>query len=244
MIRKIFNAENPFWQIMNTVFDLFVLNTLWLVFCIPVITIGPSTTAAFYALIQRARGEQKEIHKDFLQSFKQNLKQGIVIGLILTLTGSFLLLDMYLCRKTGKGIYTFFLFFFAVIFIVWAMVTLYAYPLLAKFERKTKEIFIWAFTMAFSNIGSTLTMLFVIAAGLWLIHILPGLIFIMFGLMGQYCAMIFAGIFKPYLPKPWRNDETDSPSPTDTYADFDEAYFYGYDPEEMQKLLDEGKENE
>ncbi|MBQ6393347.1 MAG: DUF624 domain-containing protein, partial [Eubacterium sp.] len=51
MFKKVFNADNPFWQIMDTVFDLFVLNTLWLVFCIPVITIGPSTTAAFYALI-------------------------------------------------------------------------------------------------------------------------------------------------------------------------------------------------
>ena len=112
MFKKVFNADNPFWQIMDTVFDLFVLNTLWLVFCIPVITIGTSTTAAFYALIQRARGEGGEIHKDFFQSFKQNLKQGIVIGLILTLTGGFLLTDMWLCRASGKGIFTFFLFFF------------------------------------------------------------------------------------------------------------------------------------
>ena len=251
MFKKVFNADNPFWQIMDTVFDLFVLNTLWLILCIPVITIGPSTTAAFYALIQRARGEGGEIHKDFFQSFKQNLKQGIIMGLIITLTGGFLLTDMWLCRVSGRGIYTFFLFFFGVLFIVWAMTALYSFPLLAKFERKIKEIFIWAFTLAFKNIGSTLIMLFVIAAGLWLCHILPGLIFIMFGLIGHYCAMIFAGIFKPYLPKPFTDSEFedyDDSSRPDPYADFDEASFYGYDPEEMQKLMDEandeGKKNE
>ena len=247
MIKKIFNADNPFWQMMNTVFDLFILNTLWLLCCIPVITIGPSTTAAFYALIQRARGEETEIHKDFFRSFRQNLKQGIVMGLILTLTGTFLWLDMFLCRKSGTGIYSFFLFFFAVIFLAWAMTALYSCALLAKFDRKTREIFLWAFTLSIKNIGSTLIMLFVIGAGLWLCHILPGLLFIMFGLTGQYCAMIFAGIFKPWLPKPWRADEAgDGPAEGsgNVYADFDEASFYGYDPEEMQKLIDEGKNDE
>ena len=73
----------------------------------------------------------------------------------------------------------------------------------------------------------------------------------MFGLIGQYCAMIFAGIFKPYLPKPFTDSEFedyDDSSRPDPYADFDEASFYGYDPEEMQKLMDEandeGKKNE
>ena len=31
MIKKIFNVKNPFWQSMNTIFDLFILNTLFVI---------------------------------------------------------------------------------------------------------------------------------------------------------------------------------------------------------------------
>ena len=203
MFNKLFNVKNPFWQSMSTIFDLFILNILWLLCCIPIVTIGLSTTAAFYALIQRARQEDTMIYQDFFHSFKQNLKPGLILGILLTLVGGFLGFDIYLCKVSGTGIFTFFMFFFGILFLFWAFTTLYAYPILAKFERKTIQILIWAFTLSIQNIGMTLMMMFVVIAGIWACHIIPGLIFIMFGLVAQFCATIFASIFKPYLPKPW-----------------------------------------
>ena len=249
MWNKVFDVHNPFWQSMGTVFDLFILNTIWLICCIPVVTIGPATTAACYALIQRARREDISITKDFFHSFRENLKQGILLGLLITLTGAFLAFDIYLCRRSGTGIYTFFMVFFGIVFIFWAFTALYSFPLLAKFERKNTEIIIWAFTLSIKNLSMTLTMLFVIIAGIWGCHIIPGLIFIVPGLCTQFCATIFASILKPFLPKPFWMEDSDSspvssPAKDNTYADFDEAAFYGYDPSEVEKLLNEGKKKE
>ena len=50
---KFFKMDNPLWEAMGRLFDIFVLNVLWLVCCLPVFTIGPSTTAVFYAMIDR-----------------------------------------------------------------------------------------------------------------------------------------------------------------------------------------------
>ena len=247
MLNKVFNVQNPFWQFMSVIFDLFLLNIMWLISCIPLITIGPATTAAFYTLIQRERKEDTSLWKDYVHSFKTNLRQGMLIGILVTLLGAFLALDIYMCRISGHGIYTFFMFFFGIIFIFWAITSLYIFPILAKFERKTKDIFIWAFTLSIKNITSTFTMMLVIVAGLWMCHILPGLIFIMFGLIFQYCATVCTGIFKPYLPKPWYLEDPDYQAehnikPDQTYSDFDEASFYGYDPKEVEKLLHEDSE--
>lgn len=244
-VEKIFNVKNPFMQSMGTVFDLFVLNIMWVVCCIPIVTIGPATTAAFYVLIQRARNEHGYMWKDFLRSFKTNLKQGILLGLLLTAVGGFLAFDVYLCRISGTGIYSFFLFFFAVFFIFWAMTTLYAFPILAKFERSIKEILIWAFTLSIKNILMTLMMLFTIVVGLYMCHALPGLLFIMFGLLFQFCSTIFAAIFKPFLPVPdYLQDETGAydfnPKPVatpDEAAIADEAAMMGIDVEDYKKLF-------
>ncbi|MDO4942979.1 MAG: YesL family protein [Lachnospiraceae bacterium] len=224
MLNKIFNSDNPFWQSMNTVFDLFVVNTLWLICCIPIVTIGPATVALFYALILRAQGLDGYISRDFFRSLKQNLKQGIILGLIVTLTGAFLAFDMYLCYKSGRGIFTFFLFFFGVLFVFWAFTSLYAFPILARFERKTSEILVWAFTLSIKNLPMTVMMLFVTIAGLWLCHILPALIFIIFALIVQFCAPVMASIFKPFIPvEEDEFDQYDEPKHTETkdYMDYD-----------------------
>jgi uncharacterized membrane protein YesL len=199
-LNKLFNLENPFWQAMGNIFDLFVLNVLWLLCCIPIVTIGPSTCAFYYVLIDLVRNEEPPIAKTFFRSFRQNLKQGILLGLLLTAIGVFLGIDIYLCRHSGTGIYTFFMVFFSVIFLFWAFVTLYAFPLLAKFEKSIKEILIWAFSLSIKNAGKTLLMLFAFVIAIWACHILTGLIFIAFGVAAEFQAALLASILSPYLP--------------------------------------------
>ena len=48
---KLFNYDSPFWSFMSRLADLIILNLLWIVFCIPVVTIGASTTAMYLSLI-------------------------------------------------------------------------------------------------------------------------------------------------------------------------------------------------
>lgn len=200
MYDKIFNSDNPFWRGMGRIFDVFELNVLWLLCCIPIFTIGPSTTAFFYAMINLIRGEEGYLHKDFFRSFRQNFKQSTLVGLALMAVGGFLAVDVYIAHKSGTGIYTFLMVFFAIIFLLWAFVTLYTFPLLAKFENSTKNTLIFAFTLSIRHFPQTLLMLLVLVVGLWLCHLLPGLILIAFGLVVEFQSTLLAAILKPYLP--------------------------------------------
>lgn len=218
---KLFKADNPFWNAMGRVFDVFVLNTLWLIFCIPVFTAGPATTALFYSLFGIIRGDGGYPSRDFWKSFRQNFRQGIRLGIPMTLIGAFLAFDIFLCRKSSGSIFSFFLFFFIIIFIVWLAIALYAFPILAKFERKNTEILIWAFTLCIRHFVRTIGMLLTLAVGLWLCHILHGLIFIAFGLIAETVTALLAPVLAPYLPAPYIEDdeipaeEKDTPNGTD-----------------------------
>lgn len=200
MMDKLFNADTPFWQAMERIFDVFVLNSLWLLCCLPIFTIGPSTTAFYYAMINMVRGEETSVSKDFFRSFKQNFKQGLFLGIPITAIGAFLLVDIRMCYHAGTGIYTFFMVFFAAIFLFWAFITLYSFTLLAKFEKKNQEIVTWAFVLSIKHIGHTLLMLAIVVCGIWVCHILPGLIFIVPGLVVEFHAVLMSSVLKPYLP--------------------------------------------
>lgn len=206
MWNKVFNAKNPFWMSMGTVFDLFVMNLVWLISCIPIVTIGPATCALFYALIERVQEHGSYITYDYRRSFKRNFKQAMKLGVGFTLVICFLLLDMYLCYHAGRGIFSFFLFFFAALLFFVVITALYAFPLLAKFERSNKEILIWAFTLSIKNFPLTLAMVIAVTILMWLIHIIPALIFISFGMSAQFIATIMATIFRPFYPKVEEDD--------------------------------------
>lgn len=220
-MNKLFDANNPFWQAMGRVFDAFILNTLWLLCCLPLFTIGPSTTALFYGMLGIVRGDGGYPSKDFFKSLKQNFKQGILLGVPLTLVGAFLALDIYLCYHGGGGIYNFFLFFFIVLFILWLSITLYIFPLLAKFERSSKELLIWAFTLCIKHFLQTLFMIVTLIIGLWFCHIIPGLIFIAFGLIAETQSGILASIFAPYLPAPYESESEEISDEPDSEAFMD-----------------------
>ena len=195
-MERFFNQENPFWNGMERIFDVFVLNLLWLLCCLPVITIGPATTAFYYAQISLERGESGYVSHDFFRSFRQ----GLSLGVPLTAVGAFLAFDIFLCYRSGTGIYTFFMVFFAVIFLFWSFTTLYAFPLLARFDKTNTELLIMAFTLSIRNLGRTLLMMAELIIALWACHILSGLILIAFGLTGWVHASPLAAGLKPYLP--------------------------------------------
>lgn len=207
MFDKLFNQDTPFWNGMGRIFDVFVLNSLWLLCCLPLFTIGPSTTALYYAMINMVRGEEHSVSRDFFHSFRQNFKQGILLGLLLTAVDAFLFVDISMCYHAGTGVYTFFMVFFAVIFLFCVFITLYSFPLLSKFEKKNIEILIWAFTLSIRNLWRTLLTIAALVIGIWIFHLLPGLIFIIPGLIAEFQTALMIPVLKPYLPDLYMEDE-------------------------------------
>ena len=76
---KFFNVDNPVWRFVGNLADFFVLSVLWAVCCLPVVTIGASTTALYYVTMKMARNREGELIPSFFASFRQNLRQGIAL---------------------------------------------------------------------------------------------------------------------------------------------------------------------
>ena len=56
-MNKIFNPDSRFMQVMNKFADIMLLNVITLLCYIPIITIGPATTAMHYVLLKLFRNE-------------------------------------------------------------------------------------------------------------------------------------------------------------------------------------------
>ena len=67
---------------LRVLFDLMVLNILWLICSLPVVTIGASSSALCSVSLKLARGEPVATFQSFFEALKRNLVQALLLGLI------------------------------------------------------------------------------------------------------------------------------------------------------------------
>ena len=212
---KIFDMNNPVWQFIGKLVDAFVLHILWLVCSLPIVTIGASTTALYYAMMKDVADEDPHYIKSFFRSFKQNLKQGIVMGLIFLIVSTLLALALrFYFMQTG----TFYVIargvsiFMAVVII---FVLQYAYALLARFENTTMKLIQNAFFMSIRHLGWSIVMTFIFAAVYFVIfflNFLP-LLFLGYGLVVYLDSYILNRILKPYIKTALGDDGEEEKDP-------------------------------
>lgn len=161
---RFFNMDNKFFTFMSRVADLIILNILCIVCCIPIVTIGPSISAMFYVTLKMVRNEESYIVRGFFKSFKQNLKQGIIINLIMLAAGVLLAIDISICRGTAGNLGKALIVVFLMILVVYLMLFMYIYPVLAKFYNTIKNTFTNAFLMSIRHLPYTALMIVISAA--------------------------------------------------------------------------------
>lgn len=163
-MNHIFHIDNPFFRFMGNVADLVILNFLFLICCIPIVTIGASFTAAYYVALKKVRGEESYIARSFFHSFKQNFRQSTIIWLIFLFLGILLSFDFQIINTLEGSVSVIlnYLMIVAVLFSI--MIFLYVFPVLARFYNPIKITLKNALLMAVRHLPYTILM-FGITAG-------------------------------------------------------------------------------
>ena len=155
---KLFNMDNKFFSFMGRAADLFMLNVVFVICCLPVVTIGASLTALHYVTLKMARNEESYIIRSFFKSFKQNFKQSTIINLIMLLIAGVLYFDTNIVRQMGGSMSKVLYIIFIALGIIYLAVFLYIYPVLAKFYNSVKNTFRNAFLMSIMHLPYTILM--------------------------------------------------------------------------------------
>lgn len=92
-----FGLDGKFFRGLTKAGDFLILGLITVIFCIPVITIGASLTATFYAGMKLVKDEENYVFKDFWKSFKTNFVQGLLVELIMGVIGLLLFFDIRAC---------------------------------------------------------------------------------------------------------------------------------------------------
>ena len=205
-----FSMDNKFFTFMGRIADLCILNIICLICCIPIVTAGASITAMYYVTLKMVRNEEAYIVRSFFKSFKENFKQATVINLILIVVGVILYLDMHVAKAMPGSAGQIFHVIFVAFAIVYFVLTLYVYPVLARFYNSTGNTIKNALLMSIRHLPYTVVMVLIELCPLLLLFVksfrLQSTLFILFLMVGfgliAYCNSFFlAKIFDNYMPE-------------------------------------------
>ena len=86
-------AQSPFFQFMGLLGDVVLLNLAWLIGCLPLVTIGASTCAAFSVAGKMAADESYSVFADYRAAFKRDWKQATLLWLAFAAVGAVIVAD-------------------------------------------------------------------------------------------------------------------------------------------------------
>lgn len=153
-------------RILTHIFDFILLNILWLLTSIPIVTLGAATAALYSVMMSVVEKKEGYIIKDYWKAFCRNFKQSTVVWILLLFLGACLWFDLTLIgvvpglfRQIGKVV-------LGAVLIFYFMECIFVFPLIAKFENSTGNMIKNALLIPVSRLPYALMILFMTGAAI------------------------------------------------------------------------------
>lgn len=160
-------TDNVVMRALGKIGDMICLNVMWVICCIPIITIGASTTAMYTVMLRMVKNEEGYIFRGFLKAFKSNFKQSTLIWLILLLLGIVWTVDFRVAGfMPGMAGIILSAIFLALGFILLS-VMIYIFPLTARYENGIKATFKNALILTVAKLPYTFLMVAIVVAAVF-----------------------------------------------------------------------------
>lgn len=194
---------------LSKIGDMFILNVMYILGCIPIITIGASTTALYYTTLKMTENNESYVWRDYWKAFKLNLKQATVIWLIVFVSWAVIVLDFLIAGGLSMQLGTVVAIGIVIVAIFLGILSLYVFPLLAKFDNTVVRTMKNAVLIAIRHLPSTILIALIHAAPLLVAFasieaFLKGFIVIMLFAASPLAYLeskLFIKIFCRYYPK-------------------------------------------
>lgn len=152
---KKFGIDNPFFGFMSRIGDIIVLNLLFVITCLPVVTVGMSLSAMYRVTLRMARKESNYVAREYFRACKEDWKKSTVIWIILLAVGALLVFDIMVGERMWDALNV----AVGALLFVWGMMFTYVFAVAARFENTVKNTMKNAMYMAVRHFPSTIIML-------------------------------------------------------------------------------------
>lgn len=169
IVNSFMNSPDPFAKFLRQLGRIFVINFLFLVCSIPVVTTGAALTAAHKVMMDMANDSESHVVRTFFDAFKENFKVSTLVWLIVLAAAAVIFIDFALVNSFFAST-KFMNVFLTIMAVAIGGIFVYVFPLIARYENKVSEYLRNAAVFAVFKFHRTIAMV--------AIHSIPILLFL------------------------------------------------------------------
>lgn len=157
---NIFNSDGWFSRFFGTLGDIIIVNILFILCSIPIVTMGASMSAMYFTLLKKQRtGENGGVVKLFFKGFKDNFKQSTISWLLFLLISFIFTLDFNLFGKGGPQENKLMYYTSVVLMILTCFIAIYLFPVISAFKNTLKNLLLQSIYLAAKNFIFTIVIM-------------------------------------------------------------------------------------
>lgn len=178
------------------------LGFLWILCSLPIITIGASSTALYYAMVKCIKKGDGYIAKEFFRSFRMNLIPGTILWVLIAAATFAMHLNIgILIKETDGKVGLFFICVYAITSIYILAASCYIFPALSRFDMNVGWFVKIGLYMVVRYFGTTLALLLVLVCAMGLIWKIPMLMFFLPGPVAFVMSDFLERVLKKHEPQ-------------------------------------------
>lgn len=213
-MRQIFSYDGPLMSALTRIGDCICLSVLWIVFSLPVITLGASTTALYAAAYHCVRKNEDGLWHAFWGAFREEWKRSTLTGLIALALIALLTADVFLFRSfklEGRPIGE----LYYVILVLWCLAVTWAVYLAAYTARVSGSVWQtirFGYLLMILHPLRAMSVLVMVIAGLFLALLAPILLLVAPAAVMAICTFPMEKTFQTHTEGPNHTEQLEETS--------------------------------
>lgn len=198
---NLLSPNSPLGRWLAFLLDAILIGLAWAICSLPVVTMGAANAALCRVALNWMRTRDGCTLTDFFRAFRGNFRKATAIWLVLLPLLALLLLNGYLVWFTELQLPAFLQWMFFVEAAVWMAWADYSFMLQAVFENTVGRTLGNAIRFVAGNLATTVLLLVIECAAIFLSLLLPYLTWIIFPGAAFLSARFYWNTFLPWIPR-------------------------------------------
>lgn len=202
---KLFHVDSPLMRALAYFTDLVILNILWMVCCLPIVTVGAATTALYGCFLNRST--ESSMVRRFIGQFKSNLKKSTVLWLIEAICLGIVVLNVWFYYHQIGTDFSIRRIILLIPTVILGVGTEYLFPLQAHFENDIRQTVKNGFFIGLAHFPISLLILAIRISPIVLalinvsifLRLSPLLLMVGESAVVNLCSILFLRVFKHYV---------------------------------------------
>ena len=157
---NLFHIDSPAMKKLARLWDLIILNLLWTICSVPLVTAGAATAAMYRVIFRHLEEGETSVVKPYFQAFKENFRQSTLLWLMIAVLGGVLCFDG-LFLLSNQGSITLLTIPLALLALLLAIGNAYGFAILARYRTTIRAAMRNAYLLMFLELIPSLLLVVV-----------------------------------------------------------------------------------